>query len=173
MQSKNFDIEILKLNHVPLLLDYYSSNKEHLEIWHPTTPEGFYTLEYQTNKVKERINLIKEGKSIHFLMFDKSNNKMIGHCNYTKIENHKCWVGCSISKFYQGKSLMYEALKLTNASVMDKLNIKEIRAGILPHNERSIRLIKRLNFKYVDEKDRLEINGKMWIYDTYLLASHV
>jgi len=54
---------------------------------------------------------------------------------------------------------MYETLKLTNAYVMKNLEIKEIRAGILPNNDRSIRLIKRLDFKYVGEKNELEING--------------
>ena len=96
---------------------------------------------------------------------------MIGHCNYTKIRDSKCWLGFSISKAFEGKSLMYEALKLTNAYVMKNLRIKEIRAGILPNNDRSIRLIKRLDFKYVGEKDELEINGETRIYETYLLSS--
>ena len=55
MQSKNFDIEILSLNHVQFRVDYYSSNKEHLEIWHPTTPKGFYTFKYQENKINEQL----------------------------------------------------------------------------------------------------------------------
>ena len=66
---------------------------------------------------------------------------------------------------------MYEALRLTNAYVMKNLGIKEIRAGILPNNDRSIRLIKRLDFKYVGEKDELEINGETRTYGTYLLSS--
>ena len=53
---------------------------------------------------------------------------------------------------------------------MKNLRIKEIRAGILPHNDRSIRLIKRLDFKYVGEKDELEINGETRTYETYLLS---
>ena len=56
MQAKNFDLEILSLDHAQLRLDYYSSNKEHLEIWHPTTPKGFYTLEYQRYKIKQNID---------------------------------------------------------------------------------------------------------------------
>ena len=96
---------------------------------------------------------------------------MLGHCNYTKIDNHKCWLGYSISKSSEGKYLMYETLKLTNAYVMENLKIKEIRAGILPNNERSIKLIKRLNFKHVGEKDELEINGEIRTYETYLLSA--
>ena len=56
MQSKNFDIEILNINHVQLRVDYYLSNKEHLEIWHPTTPKGFYTFKYQEKKINEQLD---------------------------------------------------------------------------------------------------------------------
>ena len=107
---------------------------------------------------------------MHFILLDKSKNKMLGHCNYTKIDNNKCWLGYSITKKYEGKGLMYESLLLTNTHMFDKINIKEIRAGILPDNGRSVRLIKRLNFKYVGEKDELEINGETRTYDTYLLS---
>tara|TARA_B100000378_G_C17778557_1_gene319415 strand:- start:44 stop:559 length:516 start_codon:yes stop_codon:yes gene_type:complete len=171
MQSKNFDIEILSLNHVQFRVDYYSSNKEHLEIWHPTTPKGFYTFKYQENKINEQLKSVNNGESAQFVIVDKEKTKMLGHYSYTKIKKNKCWLGFSISKASEGKSLMYEALKLTNAYVMKNLGIKEIRAGILPNNDRSIRLIKRLDFKYVGEKDELEINGEIRTYETYLLSA--
>ena len=171
MQSENFDLEILNLKHVQFRLDYYSSNKEHLEIWHPTTPKGFYTFKYQENKINEQLESVNNAESAQFVIVDKEKAKMLGHCNYTKIKKNKCWLGFSISKASEGKSLMYEALKLTNAYVMKNLGIKEIRAGILPNNDRSIRLIKRLDFKYVGEKDELEINGETRTYETYLLSA--
>ena len=40
-----------------------------------------------------------------------------------------------------------------------------------PNNEKSIRLIKRLGFKYVGEKDELEINGETRTYETHLLSA--
>ena len=171
MQSKNFDIEILNINHVQLRVNYYFLNKEHLEIWHPTTPKGFYTFKYQENKINEQLKLVNNGESAQFVMVDKEKTKMLGHCNYTKIKNKKCWLGFSISKESEGKSLMYEALKLTNAYVIKNLRIKEIRAGILPNNDRSIRLIKRLNFKYVGEQGELEINGETRTYEIHLLSA--
>ena len=171
MQSKNFDIEILSLNHVQFRVDYYSSNKKHLEIWHPTTPKGFYTFKYQKNKINEQLKSVHDREAAQFVILNKAKTKMLGHCNYTKIKNNKCWLGFSISKASEGKSLMYEALKLTNAYVMKNLGIKEIRAGILLNNDRSIRLIKRLDFKYVGEKDELEINGETRTYETYLLST--
>lgn len=169
--AKNFDVEILSLDHVKFRVDYYSSNKEHLEVWHPTTPDGFYTFKYQESKVKENLDLIEDGKSMHFVMVNKSKTKMLGHCNYTKIKQGRCWLGYSISKEAEGKSLMYEALLITNIYMQKNLKINEIRAGILPENERSIRLIKRLNFKYVGEKDELEINGEKRTYETYLMEA--
>ena len=170
MKSENFDLEILNLNHVKLRVDYYSSNKKHLAIWHPTTPKGFYTFIYQKNKVEENLELIRSGKSIHFVILNKTNTRMLGHCNYTKIDNQKCWLGYSISKVSEGKNIMYQALVLTNAYVVNNLKIKEIRAGILPNNEKSIRLIQRLHFQYVEEKDELEINGEIRTYKTYLFT---
>ena len=171
MQSKNFDIETLNINHVQLRVDYYLSNKEHLEIWHPTTPKGFYTFKYQENKINEQLKLVNNGESAQFVMVNKEKTKMLGHCNYTKIKDYKCWLGCSISKSSEGKGLMFKALRLTNTYVIKNLNIKEIRAGILPNNDRSIRLIKRLDFKYVGEQDELEINGEIRTYETYLFSA--
>ena len=170
MQSKNFDIEILNINHVQLRVDYYLLNKEHLEIWHPTTPKGFYTFKYQQNKINEQLKSVKNGEAAQFVILNKAREEMLGHCNYSKIKDYKCWLGCSISKSSEGKGLMFEALRLTNAYVIKNLNIKEIRAGILPNNDRSIRLIKRLDFKYVGEKDELEINGETRTYETYLFS---
>ena len=66
---------------------------------------------------------------------------------------------------------MYEALLLTNTYMFNNMGIKEIREGILPNNERSIRLIKRLGCKYVGEKDELEINGETRTYGTYLISA--
>ena len=165
MYSRKFNLEKLNINHVQFRVDYYSSNKEHLEVWHPTTPKGFYTFKYQKNKINEQLKSVNNREAAQFVILNKAKTKMLGHCNYTKIKHCKCWLGYSISKESEGKSIMYEALKLTNAYVMQDLSIKEIRAGILPDNDRSIRLIKRLNFKYVGEKDELEINGETRTYE--------
>ena len=170
MHSFFFDLEKLNIDHVQFRVDYYLSNKEHLEVWHPTTPKGFYTFKYQKNKINEQLKSVNNGEAAQFVILNKAKTQMLGHCNYTKIKDYKCWLGYSISKISEGKGIMYEALKLTNAYVMQDLNIKEIRAGILPDNDRSIRLIKRLNFKYVGLKDELEINGETRIYETYLLS---
>ena len=86
MQSKNFDIEILSLNHVQFRVDYYSSNKEHLEIWNPTTPKGFYTFKYQENKINKQLKLVNNAESAHFVIVDKDKTKMLGQCNYTEIK---------------------------------------------------------------------------------------
>jgi len=167
MQSKNFKLEILNLNHAALQVEYYSLNKDHLEVWEPErSPNKFYTLKFQQNKIKELLDFIKKGESMHFVMLNKS--KMIGACNYTKIKDNKCWLGYSISKKFEGKGLMYEGLVLTNSYMHANLRIKEIRAGILPENDRSIRLIKRLQFEYIGEKGELEINGEMRTYSTYI-----
>ena len=169
MQSNNFELEILNLNHASLLVKYYSTNKEHLNVWEQeSSPDTFYSLKFQQNKIKESLDFIKKGQSMHCVMLNKSKSQMIGVCDYTKIKDNKCWLGYSISKNFEGKGLMFEALVLTNSYIHANLGVKEIRAGILPGNDRSIKLIKRLQFKCIGEKDELEINGEMRTYSTYI-----
>ena len=103
-------------------------------------------------------------------MLNKEKTKIIGGCNYTKIEGQECFLGYSISKDYEGKNLMYKALLLTVSYVFDNLEVKNIRSSILPNNKRSIKLIKRLGFKNSNEKNELEINGKIRKLDIYLLS---
>jgi len=72
MQSKNFKLEILNLNHASLQVEYYSSNKDHLEVWEPErSPNKFYTLKFQQHKIKELSDFIKKGESMHFVMLNK------------------------------------------------------------------------------------------------------
>jgi len=170
LKSNKIVFQVLNADYTNLLLEYYSDNKDHLEIWHPTTPKDFYTFKYQKSKVEERIHLMSKRESMHILMLDKAQTKMIGHCNYTKIKDGRCWLGYSIAKEFEGKGLMYEAIKQTANFMFNNYAITEIRAGILPHNHRSKKLVERLDFKYIDEPDKLEINGKLWTYDTYLLS---
>ena len=167
MQSNNFELEILNLNHASLLVKYYSTNKEHLNVWeHERSPGTFYSLKFQQNKIKESLDFIKKGQSMHFVMLNKSKSQMIGVCDYTKIKDNKCWLGYSISKSFEGKNFMYEALVLTNSYMCNNLEIEEIRVGILPKNDRSIKLIKRLKFEYISEKDDRKINDEMRTYST-------
>ena len=86
MQSKNFDIEILNINHVQLRVDYYLSNKEHLEIWHPTTPKGFYTFKYQENKINEQLKLVNNAESAVDIIAAKIADKISMLIPYPSIE---------------------------------------------------------------------------------------
>ena len=63
--------------------------KKHPEAWHPTTPQEFYALEYQKDKVKEYMDFVKMCKSMHFVILNKTTNQMMGYCNHTKIDNKK------------------------------------------------------------------------------------
>ena len=65
---------------------------------------------------------------------------------------------------------MFDALSLTNSYVIKEFNIKRIKAGIHPSNQRSKKLIHRLSFKNTGYNDEMEINGKLEQIDLYLLT---
>ena len=168
-----FTIERLNLDYIESLLHYYSSNKDHLEPCEPTRASAYYTLNFHIHRTQERIKLMDEKKSMHFILLNNSRNEIIGVCNYTDIGKKECWLGFSASSHYQGLGYMYEALMKTNNYIFRELQISRINAGIIPRNSRSIKLIKRLSFISSSSYKKLEINGSVEQLEIYSLKKNL
>lgn len=161
MNLEKFIIKTLSTEHYQLLFNYYNYNKHHLEPWEPKRNKNYYSLDFHINRTNDRLNLINNKKSMHFVLLNNYKTKIIGVCNYTHIEKEECWLGYSISRDYQGKGFMFKALKYTNKFMFNNFKINTINAGIMKTNIRSIKLINRLSFKKTDNYDELEINGNI------------
>jgi [ribosomal protein S5]-alanine N-acetyltransferase len=97
-------------------------------------------------------------------MFDRTNeNNVIGSMEFSQISRgpfQACYFGYGISKDYQGKGLMFEAGEAAIKYAFEELNLHRIMANHLPENERSAKLLKRLEFQVeCVAKDYLNING--------------
>ena len=171
MKLENFILETISTKYYELLFNYYSYNKEHLEPWEPTRANNYYTLNFHIQRINNRIDLINKNKSMHFILLNNIRTEIIGVCNYTDIKNRECWLGYSISKGYEGKGYMYEALKNTNDYMFEEFKIKKINAGIIIRNSRSIKLINCLNFKVNGNHKELEINGNIEKLEIYYLVN--
>src|SRR5215218_9941972 len=88
---------------------------------------------------------------------------VVGTCNYTNVVRGPflaCHLGYQIARAREGRGLMTEALRATNAFVFESMRLHRIMANYRPENERSGRLLDRLGF--VREglaKDYLFIDG--------------
>ena len=162
-------LEKLSSKYYELIFDYYNANKDHLEPWEPTRAKNYYTLDFHIQRTNKRMELIKQKKSMFFVLLNDSKDKVTGVCNYTDIENEECWLGYSISKDYQGGGYMYGALVNTNNYMLREFPIKKINAGIIIQNYRSIKLINRLSFEATGNYKKLKINGKNEKLEIYSL----
>ena len=159
----------LSSKYCDLIFNYYNSNKNHLEHWEPTREKNYYTLDFHIRRTNDRMKLIKQKKSMYFVLLNDSKDKVAGVCNYTNMENEECWLGYSISKDYQGRGYMYGALVNTNDYVFKEFPVKKINAGIMIRNYRSIKLINRLSFEATGDYKNLRINGKIEKLEVYSL----
>ena len=145
------------------VLDFYNRNKAFLRRWEPLRQDGFYTDAFQKLSLKlDRESQIK-GDMFRFWIFKNGETEIIGTVSLTHIVRgvfKSCFLGYKISEENEGKGYMYEALKSVIHFAFDTLKLHRIEANIIPTNERSIQLIKRLSFECEGvSKKYLKING--------------
>ena len=169
MKFANFTLEKISPKYYQLLFNYYNGNKNHLELWEPTRIDNYYTLEFHINRTDERLQLMDEKKSMHFIMLNDSKSEILGVCNYTKIKDGACWLGYSISSKYERMGIMYEAVVGSNNYMFTQYPICQINAGVITRNKRSIKLINRLFFKPTGNFQKMEINRKVEQLEIYNL----
>jgi ribosomal-protein-alanine N-acetyltransferase len=113
--------------------------------------------------IKEAEEIIRfhiEDSGCRWGLFDKNNNNLIGTCGFHYLrrtnEDFIAEVGFDLSKFYWGKGLMSEAMKVVIDFGFKKMGLNIIDATVDPENQRSINLMRKLGFKKEAElKDNL------------------
>ncbi len=141
------------------LNDFENRNKNHLARWE--------TIASQSNqrRLESWIQECVEGNSARFFIRIKENpDTIIGLCNFTQIFRgafQACYLGYKIDEEYEGKGIMFEALRALIAYVFEELNLHRIMANYMPSNMRSARLLHRLGFLVEGHaKNYLLINNK-------------
>jgi ribosomal-protein-alanine N-acetyltransferase len=132
-------------------LDYFDRNRAHLEPWEPDHAAEFYTLAYWETRMREHAEERTRGTLERMCIFDKPDEERIaGMISLTEIiARAPVWrarVGYSLDAQKEGRGLMSEALKVVIAYAFERLNLKRIQAGYLPHNARSARVLEKAGF---------------------------
>lgn len=165
LYTKRMCIWRIEMDHAGLLLQYYHENRDHLEPWEPQRSPGYYSAEHFEQNTQGLIRLNEDGTAINFVLMQKDKKQVIGVCNFTKISlvpESMCFLGYSISREYQGRGMMDEALGKTIEYVFKYTVVEKIQAACIPHNARSIKLLHRLGFMQDSyRKQYLQINGTL------------
>ena len=157
-------LRILKPNYAREVLEYYKRNHNFLNEWEPKRPKDFYTLSYHKRQLSYEYNMFKNRRSVRFWIFKKEDNKLIGNICLSNIimGNFKsCFMGYKLDKDEINKGYMTEAIKEAVQIMFDDFGLHRIEVNVVPRNERSLKVMKKLKFEQEGYSRRyLEINGK-------------
>lgn len=165
VQSDNLNLFLPEVNEASKALDYFTLNQAHLAPTDPVLPQDFLTHEYWKKRLTLNIDEFNKDQSVRFFIELKNNpTSFIGVANLTQISRgpfQACNLGYSISKDFQGKGLMFEALQTAISFAFNNKHLHKIMANYLPENKRSAQVLNRLGFQIhgISEK-YLYINGQ-------------
>lgn len=131
------------------LFDLQLRNKEFFEKYVATRKNDFYTLESQQTLIKESI--IKRDKDENYLfgIFENSTDELIGNVTLSEVLRgplQSCFIGYYLNFQHNGKGYMQEAVKLAVKFAFDEIHIHRIEAGVMPHNQPSMRVLEKAGF---------------------------
>ena len=122
----------------------------HLDRWSPPATPAFFTEAFWRERLAVAVEEFHAGRAARFVLQEgAADGPLVGTCNYTNVVRGPflaCHLGYQIARTHEGRGLMSEALRATNAFVFDALRLHRIMANYRPENERSARLLDRLGF---------------------------
>ncbi|MEI0580544.1 GNAT family N-acetyltransferase [Brachyspira pilosicoli] len=147
------------------VLDFYYRNKDFFRDFDPYRPEIFYKINTQKNIIKKEMDDTKNSRMLKFYLFKIEDRKtiigMISFANIVKGSFLSCTVGYKLDEHETKKGYMTEALKYAINIVFKELKLHRIEANIMPRNQSSLNLVRRLGFEYEGmAKKYLKINNK-------------
>ena len=162
---------------IPQIICFYKDNAAHFETVSSPKPPPFYTTEFWTAKVRYSQEDFQNDKSCNLFVFDITNkNIILGFVNFFSFIRgafYACILGYGLAQSAQGKGLMTEALRVAIDFVFNQLHMHRIMANYSPTNERSSRVLHRLNFVVEGyARDYLLVNGQWQDHVLTALTNH-
>lgn len=147
------------------LLRYFERNREFLEPWEPTRPEGFYTRRGQADHLKGDMAAMDAGQMLRLWIFRKEEPAtVIGSVALNTIVMGcflSCYMGYRLDVRYAGRGYMTEAAGCLVKFGFHTLGLHRVEANIIPRNTASLRVAEKLGFENEGLSPKyLKINGK-------------
>ncbi|WP_206957047.1 GNAT family N-acetyltransferase [Trinickia acidisoli] len=161
--TQRLTLEPVSVDFAYQLLDFQLDNRTHLRPWEPLRRTDFFTLDAMTARTRTMADSIAAGSALHWLMFERGRDAVIGECNFTSIVRGPflaCHLGYAIDHRREGQGLMREALTASIEYVFERIGLHRIMASYRPENLRSERLLNVLGFEREGfARAYLKING--------------
>lgn len=161
--TNRLELRVLKPEDAGVVLNFYIKNREFLQPWEPIRDECFFTLDQQKEMLELEYYKIKVKESLRLWLFKKGEEKTIGNIGFSNIVRgvfQSCHLGYKLDGAETGKGYMNEALVKGIDLAFNNLQLHRIEANIIPRNQASIHVVKKLGFHEEGlAKEYLKING--------------
>jgi len=145
-------LRLPRLSDAQALLDYQLRNRTRLAASAPARDEMFFSLPGQTKEIENALTTFKLAKGYRFLVFiEKDESRVVGIVAVTEIVRgafQAAFLGYGIDGEREGEGLMTEAIEAVIKFAFDNLHLHRVMANVIPENERSQRLLRRLGFEF-------------------------
>ena len=133
----------------------------------------YFTISTQKKYLAYDCNSFLEGSLVPLWITLKDDNKIIGRVSFFNFAYGgmmSCACGYHLDKDHTGKGYMTEALKSAMAFVFDEYKMHRIEAFIVPENEPSLNLVKRVGFHYEGKRmSYMHINGRYRDHEAFYM----
>jgi len=140
---------------MPLASDYSewstlrAESRHFLKPWEPTWPRDDLTRMAFRRRLRRYQREIRADEGYAFFVFEREHGALIGGITLAHVKRgvtQSCSMGYWAGERYAGRGLMGDAVRAVIPFCFGTLGLNRIEAATLPHNERSIRLLKRVGF---------------------------
>ncbi len=173
LDTDNLRLAVLRKSEAARVAEYLQNNRDFHKQFSQTHTDDYFTVSTQKKYLAYDCNSFLEGSLVPLWITLKDDNKIIGRVSFFNFAYGgmmSCACGYHLDKEHTGKGYMTEALKSAMAFVFDEYKMHRIEAFIVPENEPSLNLVKRVGFHYEGKRmSYMHINGRYRDHEAFYM----
>ena len=173
LDTDNLRLAVLRKSEAARVTEYLLDNRDFHKQFSQTHTDDYFTVSTQKKYLAYDCNSFLEGSLVPLWISLKNDNKIIGRVSFFNFAYGgmmSCACGYHLDKEHTGKGYMTEALKSAMAFVFDEYKMHRIEAFIVPENEPSLNLVKRVGFHYEGKRNSyMHINGRYRDHEAFYM----
>ncbi len=173
LDTEHLRLSVLRKSEAPKACEYFIRNRDFHKKFSQTHTDDYFTVPVQKKYLAYDCESFLAGSLVPLWITVKGSDRLIGRVSFFNFAYGgmmSCAVGYHLDEEYTGKGYMTEALESAMAFVFDEYKLHRIEAFILPENEKSLNLVKRLGFHYEGQRNSyMHINGKYRDHEAFYI----
>lgn len=145
------------------LLELRLRNRAFFQPFEPIREEKHFTLEEQEKEIRNGVTAAKQDQAYIYGVFLTGTNELIGRIALTGVSRgvfQNANLGYFIDQAHNGRGYATLAVSEMVRKAFGELGLHRIQAGVMPRNERSVRVLGKAGFRQEGLARRyLKING--------------